>query len=71
MVQVLFGLGHYIKIIVACVSRDPLSRTAMALIVGFLIVAVILALLGSAAQAWGVDSRDDSVDSNAPQRALR
>jgi hypothetical protein len=43
----------------------------MALIFGIFIIVTILALLGSAAQAWGVDSREDSLDSHASQRALR
>jgi hypothetical protein len=43
----------------------------MALIFGIFIIVTIVALLGSAAQAWGVDSREDSVDSHASQRALR
>ena len=31
---------------------------------------VILALLGMAALAWGVDSRADSTDPRAPERGL-
>ena len=31
---------------------------------------IILALLGVAALAWGVDSRDDSTDPRAPERGI-
>jgi len=43
----------------------------MALLVGSLIVVAILALLGGAAQAWGVDSRVDSLDSHPQRVGLR
>jgi len=70
MVQVLFGLVHYINI-ERNIRTRPLSRTLMALIFGIFIIVIILALLAGAAQAWGVDSREDSLDSHASQRALR
>lgn len=36
----------------------------------FVLPIIILALLGVAAQAWGVDSRDDSTDPRRPERSI-
>jgi hypothetical protein len=43
----------------------------MALLAGSLIIVAILALLGGVAQAWGVDSRVDSLDSHPQRVGLR
>ena len=42
----------------------------MGLIATILIITVILALFGAAAQRWGVDSREGSLDTNAPRPGL-
>jgi hypothetical protein len=39
-----------------------LSRNTMALIASLIIITAIVALFAAAAQAWGVDSRQDSHD---------
>ena len=39
-------------------------------ILALIVPVVILALLGLAAQAWGVDSRLDSTDPRAPERGI-
>ena len=39
-------------------------------VLGLLLPAVILALLGIAALNWGVDSRDESPDPRRPARGL-
>ncbi|MGH2513779.1 MAG: hypothetical protein ACRDGQ_13985 [Candidatus Limnocylindrales bacterium] len=39
-------------------------------LIGLLAIAAILALLGGAAQRWGVDSREGSLDANAPRPGL-
>ncbi len=43
----------------------------MALITAVLVAAVILALFGALAQRWGVDTRDDRVDSQTPRAGMR
>ena len=39
-------------------------------ILALIVPVVILALIGIAAQAWGVDSRPDSTDPRAPERGI-
>jgi hypothetical protein len=43
----------------------------MAFIAGTLIIFIILALLGAAAQTWGVDSRDYRADPYIARLAIR
>jgi hypothetical protein len=43
----------------------------MALIASIIIITAILALLGSAAQRWGVDSREKTVDTYRPYLGLQ
>lgn len=43
----------------------------MALIAGIITIAAILALFGALAQRWGVDSREDFVDSYIPRLGIR
>jgi hypothetical protein len=43
----------------------------MALIATILIITVILALFGAAAQRWGVDTREDRIDSQTPRAGMR
>lgn len=43
----------------------------MELLIGLLIIVAILALLGGVAQAWGADSRVDSLDSHPQRVGLR
>lgn len=69
MVQVKFGLGHYINIERA--SGSSLIETTMALIAAILLITVILALFGAAAQRWGVDTREDRIDSQTPRAGMR
>jgi nitrogen fixation-related uncharacterized protein len=42
----------------------------MPVLAALILLMVILALLAMAALAWGVDSRDDSVDPRAPERGI-
>ena len=48
-----------------------LSRNTMALIASLILITAIVALFGAAAQAWGVDSRQDSHDTYSPHAGLR
>ena len=43
----------------------------MFLIASLIIIVAIVALFGVAAQAWGVDSRQDTNDTNAPHVGIR
>ena len=42
----------------------------MPVLAALILLMVILALLAMAALAWGVDSRDGSVDPRAPERGI-
>ena len=43
----------------------------MAFIAGTLIIFIILALLGAAAQSWGADTRDYYLDTYVPRAGVR
>jgi hypothetical protein len=43
----------------------------MLLIASLIIIVAIVALFDVAAQAWGVDSRQDTNDTNAPRAGIR